>query len=211
MRIVIVEDQKLLRDNLSLLLGGENGMAVAGAFGSAEDALAGTDWQQVDVLLADIDLPGISGVDLVREVKARCSTVNCMAYTIYEDRATLFSAIKAGACGYLLKGCSPRELVESVRELYAGGAPMSPKIARRVILDIQADGQAHEEQPAAVLSKSEIAVLRHIEQGHSYKEVGRALSISPHTVHTHIKRIYEKVQAKDRDEALRRARHLGVL
>jgi DNA-binding NarL/FixJ family response regulator len=211
MRIVIVEDQKLLRDNLGLLLAGETGMEVAGAYASTEDALAYADWSSIDVLLADIDLPGASGVDLFREVKARCPSVNCMAYTIYDDRATLFSAIRAGACGYLLKGCSPRELVESVRELHAGGSPMSPKIARRVILDIQADAQPGEDLAQAALSKSEIAVLRQIEQGSSYKEIGKALSISPHTVHTHIKRIYEKVQAKDRGEALRKARNLGVL
>ena len=209
MRICIVEDNSLLRDNLTLLLRGEHGISVTGSFPSAEDALATVDWTATDVLLADIDLPGISGVELIHAVKEQHPLVNCMAYTIYEDRATVFSAIKAGACGYLLKGCSPRELVESLEELHGGGAPMSPKIARKVILDIQ--GSQLDEAAKPVLSTREVEILRQIERGLSYKEIAVASSISPHTVHTHIKNIYEKIHARSRDDALRRARNLGVL
>ena len=210
MRICIVEDDPGLLANLSLLLGGEPGLAVLGAHPSAEAALAGTDFGQIDVLLADIDLPGLSGVDLIRAVKERSPAVNCLAYTISEDRATVFSAIKAGACGYLLKGASPRQLVESIREIHEGGAPMSPRIARRLLLGIQ---ESHGDAPVerALLSPREIEILRRLERGLSYKEIGAALHISAHTVHSHIKSIYEKVHARTRQEALRTARHLGVL
>lgn len=211
MKLCIVEDDRLLLTNLSLLLNGEPGMEVAGAHASAEDALREVDFTAVDVLLADIDLPGISGVELIRAVKQKTPAVNCMAHTISEDRATVFAAIKAGACGYLSKGCSPRELVESIRELHEGGSPMSPRVARKVILDIQ-DAQREGESPAPIiLSPRESEVLKGIERGLSYKEIAAALSISTHTVHAHIKNIYEKIQARTRTEALRKARNLGVL
>lgn len=211
MRVCIVEDNGQLLDNLSMLLRGEPGIEVTGGFRSAEDALAQTNWANVDVLLADIDLPGISGVDLIRTVKDQHPSVNSMAYTIYEDRATVFSAIRAGACGYLLKGSSPRELIESLRELHEGGSPMSPSIARKVILTIHGTGLETPAPDRAGLSEREVLILRQIEKGLSYKEIAQALHISPHTVHTHIKNIYEKVQAHDRADALRRARNLGVL
>ena len=208
MRLCIVEDHDLTLGNLTQLLKGERGIDLVGAFSSAEDALRAMDWRTVDVLLADIDLPGSSGIELMRAVRARSPSLNCMAFTSCEDRATVFSAIKAGASGYLLKSSSPRELVEALNELHAGGAPMTPKIARKVILDIQSSGT-----PASSggLSQREIEILKLVEQGRSYKEISIALFISPHTVHTHIKNIYEKVQANTRAEALRKARNLGVL
>jgi two-component system NarL family response regulator len=212
MKLCIVEDHTTLRDNLSLLLRGEPGFEVAGAFPSGEEAIEQIDWHAVDILLADIDLPGMSGVELIQRAKESNPGLNCMAFTIYEDRATVFSAIKAGACGYLLKGSTPRVLVESLRELHEGGAPMSPKIARKVILDVQhQQEEAASSKPAVTLSEREVAILRQIEQGRSYKEIGAAFHISPHTVHTHIKNIYEKVQGTCRAEVLRKARNIGVL
>ncbi len=210
-RICIVEDDSLLLTNLSLLLRGETGFVVAGAFSDAEAALGATDWRGVDVLLSDIDLPGMSGVELIRAVKDRHPSLNCMAYTIYEDRSTVFAAIKAGACGYLVKGASPRELVESLRELHEGGAPMSPRIARKVLLDIQVDGRPADDDAPPVLSDREVQILRQLERGLSYKGIAAELHISPHTVHTHIKNIYEKVHANGRADALRKARNLGAL
>lgn len=207
MKVCIVEDDKLLLDNLCLLLRGEPGVEVVGGFLNAEDALAALARSELEVLLADIDLPGMSGVELIRQVKELRPAVNCMAFTIFEDRATVFAAIKAGACGYLLKGASPRTLVESLRELYEGGAPMTPKIARKVVLDIQQDGKV----PETPLSDREVDILREIERGLSYKEIAAALHISPHTVHTHIKNIYEKIQARSRAEALRKARSFGAI
>jgi two-component system NarL family response regulator len=211
MRICVVEDNQLLLANLSLLLQGERGVEQVVAYGSAEDALEAVDWTRVDVLLADIDLPGMSGVELVRSVRASHATVNCMAYTISEDRATVFAAIKAGACGYLVKGCSPREIIEAIHELHEGGAPMSPRIARKVILEIQSAQRAEGDPAGGLLSQREAEILKQIERGLSYKEIAALLKISAHTVHTHIKHIYEKVHARTRDEALRKARNLGAL
>lgn len=208
MNICIVEDNPMLLENLRLLLQGEQDITSVGAYTSAEEAIENEQWAKIDILLSDIALPGISGVDLITHIKADYPDINCMAYTIHENSETVFAAIKAGACGYLLKGSSPRELIESLRELYDGGAPMSPKIARKVILEMQAtnsDGIETEN----LLTNREQEILRLIEKGLSYKEVASDLFISPHTVHTHIKKIYEKVKAGNRDEVVRKARRMG--
>ena len=209
MHIAIVEDNPTLLENLRLLLQGEPGCVVDGAWQSGEEALAAPGWAEMDILLADLDLPGISGVELIGQMKSQHPHLNCMAYTIYEDRATVFAAIKAGACGYLLKGSTPRELIEALRDLHDGGAPMSPKVARKVIHHFQelAGGGSTEDG----LTGREQDVLRCLEQGQSYKEIGMAMGISAHTVHSHIKHIYEKLQSCTRAEAMRKARQRGWL
>lgn len=208
MNLCIIEDNPDLLANLRLLLGGEPGITVVGAFGSAEAALEDAPWDRCEVLLVDIDLPGLSGVDVIREVHPRHPHLQILVHTISENRATVFAALKAGAMGYLLKGSSPRDLIESLRTLHAGGAPMSPKIARKVILELQ--GQADLPDQAG-LTQRELEVLTGIAQGKSYKELADALGRSPHTIHAHIKSAYEKLQAANRTEALQKARSLGVL
>jgi two-component system NarL family response regulator len=204
MNLIIVEDDNMTRMNLELLLKGEHGVGVVQAYESSEEAIASASWNEADIMLVDLDLPGMSGVELISWAQLNHKLVSCMAYTISEDRETVFAAIKAGACGYILKGTSPRELVEALHELFRGGAPMTPKIARKVIADFH-DQDAVENRFTA----REQDILDCIEGGLSYKDVASKLNISPNTVHTHIKNIYEKVQADDRDEALRKARKLG--
>ena len=212
MNICIVEDHKMLLENLRLLLQGEADIHVTGAFGSAEEAMQATDWSRIDILLADIDLPGMSGVDLIRCVKQAQPAVDAMAYTISEDRAVVMAAIRAGASGYLLKGSTPRILIESVRELHQGGAPMSPKIARKLIAELRLQDEAPAAGvPRIELTHRETEVVRLVEKGLSYSDISDALFISPHTVHSHIKHIYEKVHASSRDEMLVKARKLGVI
>jgi two-component system NarL family response regulator len=206
-KVVIVEDDALLRENLKLLLSGEPGITVAGALGSAEEALQALKKAAPDVMLVDLGLPGMSGVELIKKVKDKFPGIDIMTHTIFEDRESVFSAIKAGASGYILKGSTPRELIEALNNLHEGGAPMSPKIARKVIQEFQ-DGTVSEQY---LLSKREQEIVREIEKGLSYKEIADRFSISPHTVHTHIKKIYEKLQAKDRQEALLKARKKGII
>ncbi|MBC8017813.1 MAG: response regulator transcription factor [Verrucomicrobia bacterium] len=208
MRLIIVEDNRLILENLRLLLSGETGITVDGAFACAEDALQELTDLKPEIMLVDLDLPGISGIELIRQVKGRTPEVEMMAYTIFEDRETVFAAIKAGACGYILKGSSPRELIESLNSLYQGGAPMSPKIARKVIREFHEDDEDSEK---ALLSHKEKNIVRCVEQGLTYKEIAERFYISPHTVHTHIKNIYEKLHAKDRREAIKTARKKGLI
>ncbi|MBN1568683.1 MAG: response regulator transcription factor [Acidobacteria bacterium] len=207
MRVVLVEDDPLLRNNIVLLLKGEPGITIQNSFGSAEEALVSFPDPASEIMLVDIGLPGMSGIDLIRQVKSRKPEIEIMAHTVFEDRKSVFSALKAGASGYLLKGSTPRELIEALFNLYNGGAPMSPKIARAVIREFQEDGI----EESYLLSQREQQILSSLEKGLTYKEIASAFNISPHTVHTHIKNIYEKLQAKSRQEAFVKARRKGIL
>ncbi|HWR59276.1 MAG TPA: response regulator transcription factor [Thermodesulfovibrionales bacterium] len=207
MNIIIVEDNRLLLENLKLLLSGEPGITVTGAFETAEDALKALKGSHPDVLLVDLGLPGMSGIDFIRRVKRETPSIDIMAHTIFEDKENVFSAIKAGASGYILKGSSPREIIEALNGLYQGGAPMSPKIARKVIVEFQDEG-ANEEY---CLTQREKAIVKGIEEGLVYKEIGDKLHISPLTVRVHVRNIYEKLQAKSKQEALMKARKKGII
>lgn len=207
-RVIVVEDDPRLLENLTRLLGRREDFRVVASFSSAEAALAADPWHTGEVLISDIDLPGISGVELIAKAREANPNLLPLAYTIYEDRDTVFAALKAGAFGYLVKGCSAEMLESSIREVVRGGAPMSPAIARR-LLDRFLEDVAPE--PAEALSPREVELLRCVAEGLLYKEIGEQLGISPHTVHTHIKNIYGKLHATDRAHALRRARMLGYL
>lgn len=207
MRIVIVEDDPILIESLAMLLRGEEGMVVVGAFRTAEDAILGLQEAAPDVLLTDIGLPGMSGVELIKKARKMMPALEIVAHTVFEDKDRVFSAIKAGASGYLLKGSSPRELIESLHELYKGGAPMSPKIARKIIQEVQDDIDGGQ----FLLTQRETDIVKLIEEGLTYKEIAEELRISIHTVHTHIKNTYEKLQAKDRNEAVYKARKKGII
>jgi two-component system NarL family response regulator len=212
MKICIVEDNQILSENLRLLLQGEPDIQVTGICGSAEEALETTDWNETDILLADMDLPGMSGVDLIKCVKSTYPRVEVLAYTVCEDRSVVMSAIRSGASGYLLKGSTPRVLIESLRELHEGGAPMTPKIARKLMVEFRLqNAPADGSEPQGDLTHREIEIMRNLEKGLSYAEIAEQLKISPHTVHTHIKNIYEKIQAQSRADMLRKARRLGVI
>ncbi len=207
MRVAIVEDNRLLLDSLKLLLSGEPGISIVGAFVTAEDALKGLQHSVPDIMVVDLGLPRMSGIEMIKKVKDKMPEIEIMAHTIYEDKENVFSAIKAGASGYLVKGSSPREVIEALHSLHQGGAPMSPKIARKVIMEFQDEGINKQ----YILSPREKEILREIENGLSYKDISAKFNISPHTVHTHIKNIYEKLQAKDRQEALISARKKGII
>lgn len=207
MRLAIVEDDPLLLESLKMLLSGESGITVSGAFRSAEEALPAIKQAKPDVMLVDLGLPGMTGVELIKRIKEDMPGSEIMAHTVFEDRENVFSAIKAGASGYILKGSSPREIVEAIHEVHKGGAPMSPKIARKVIHEFQDESVSEQ----YLLSLREKDIVKCIEEGLTYKEISHRLGISSHTVHTHIKRIYEKLHAKNRVEALAKARKTGVI
>ena len=207
MRIAIVEDNQILLENLKVLLTGEPNIEIIGTGSSAEGALKSVDFSNADVLLVDLGLPGMSGSELIEKVKAKYPELEIMAHTVFENRESVFSAIKAGASAYILKGSRPVELIDALNKLHEGGAPMSPKIARMVIQELQDKGS--DEQ--YLLSQREKEALKEIEKGMSYKEVANKLNISPQTIHTHIKKIYDKLHAHDRQDALLKARKKGII
>lgn len=206
MNLCIVEDNAALLKSLAARLSREPDIRVVSANASAEEALEQCPWGEVDILLADIDLPGMSGIELIRRIRENIPAVISMAFTICEDRATVFSALKAGAYGYVLKGDSPQDLLESLRELARGGSPMSPSIARQVIREFHPAGESEE-----ALTPREQDVLKLVAEGRLYKEIADAFGLSAHTVHTHIKRIYGKLHAHGRMDALCKAREAGLL
>ncbi len=210
MRLAIVEDNPVLRQKLSVALNGEPDISVVGAYGTAEEALGSIRADAADVLLVDIGLPGMSGVEFIRLMRDRMPEADIIAHTVLEDRETVFAAIRAGAYGYVLKGGGLGELMAALRQLSQGGAPMSPKIARKIIREFHEPG-ARKESDESLLSAREREVLREIEKGMSYKQIADACSISPHTVNAHVKNIYKKLQARDRTEALLMARKKGLL
>jgi two-component system NarL family response regulator len=206
MRIAIVEDDSVTRDTLKLLLANEPQIDDVLVFESGEAFQETLHSINADILLVDLDLPGMHGTELIQKVKLERPDLDILVYTIYEDRENVFAAIKAGASGYILKGRPARDLIESLLILRQGGAPMSPRIARKVLGEFQK--AAVEENP---LSARESRIIRFIEEGLTYKIIAERLNISPHTVHNHIKNIYGKLQASNRIEALNRARRIGIL
>jgi DNA-binding NarL/FixJ family response regulator len=206
MKIAIVEDNTITRKTLKLLLSGQDSIQSVETYSSAEEFLLQPPDSRPDILMVDLDLPGMHGTELIQNVKKLLPDTEIIVHTVFEDRENVFSALKAGASGYVLKGNSPKELIDSLHSLSLGGAPMTPKIARKVLTEFQQTRA--DENP---LSARESNIVRCIEQGLSYKEIAEQLFISPHTVHTHIKNIYEKLQSKSRREALKRAKEIGII
>ena len=205
-RVVVVEDDPVLRVELERAIGAAEGMTLVGSFGTGDAAMAFRG--EADVALVDLGLPDAAGSDVIRVLRAERPDLDVLVHTVHADRAMVFEAIVAGASSYVLKGISAGELLDAVRELRAGGAPMSPKIARDVIAAFRQQGTVAERY---ALSAREKDVLRGLEDGLSYKEVASDLHLSTHTVHSHIKRIYEKLHATSKAEALAKARLRGML
>jgi len=198
--VSIVEDNEQLRGTLARVLNRADGFKCLSQYGSAEDALKDLPKVRPEVVLMDINLPGINGVECVRQLKQLLPGVQVMMLTVYEDTDNIFSALAAGATGYLLKRTKSAELLEAIREVHRGGSPMTTHIARKVTQSFLKSGPS--QQPTENLSQREQEVLDCLSQGFLYKEIAEKLGISYETVHTYIRRIYEKLQVRTRTEAV---------
>ena len=207
-RIAIVEDNITMLQHLKALLEGTEEMQVVGAYASGDEALRRLPEHTPDVMLVDLSLPDISGIDIIEKAHARFSEMEILVFTMHEDREHLFAALKAGATGYLLKGAGSLEIINAIKELIKGGAPMSPKIARYIIEDLR--GNAGEAQKV-LLSTRELDVLKGIAYGLSEKKLAEGLSLSVHTIHTHVKKIYRKLHVTSKTEAVLRAKSKGII
>jgi DNA-binding NarL/FixJ family response regulator len=209
LRVGVVEDDDLVREGLRVLLDGSDGLVCAGAWPSVEDALLALDAAAPDVLLMDIALPGASGVEGVRLVRARRPSVEVLMLTVLAERGQVFEAICAGACGYLLKDTPPARLVEAVREARAGGAPMSPEIARKVVeLFRRVPPPSAETAP---LGAQEIRLLALLAEGHGYRAAADSLGVSVNTVRNYVRSVYEKLHVHSSSEAVSKAIRLGLI
>ena len=202
-RVVIIEDLKEVREGLAALINGTSGFDCAGTFRTMEDALASLPGSLPDVILTDIGLPGMSGIEGTRLLHERMPDVPILALTVYDDDENVFDAICAGASGYLLKNTAPARLLESLSEVAAGGAPMSPEVARRVITLFR----EFRPPPRATysLTPQETDLLKLMVEGHHYKTAGGELGISINTVSFHLKNIYLKLQVHSKSEAVAKA------
>jgi DNA-binding NarL/FixJ family response regulator len=202
--ISIVEDNDKLRGTLAKVLDRVEGFKCVSDYGSAEDALAGLPKVKPNVVLMDINLPGMNGVECVRKLKGLLPATQVMMLTVYEDTDNIFNALAAGASGYMLKRTPAKELIEAIHEVLRGGSPMTTHIARKVVLSFQksASASAKTADELSELSEREQQVLDLLSQGLIYKEIAEKLAISYETVHTYIRRIYEKLQVRTRTEAV---------
>jgi DNA-binding NarL/FixJ family response regulator len=198
--ISLVEDNHQLRGTLARLLDCAEGFRCVSQYANAEDALAGLPKDKPDVVLMDINLPGMNGVECVRQLKQIAPEIAAVMLTAYEDTENIFNALAAGATGYLLKRAPRAELLDAIREVRRGGSPMTTHIARKVVQSFQKTSPA--EQTGEALSTREQEVLDHLSQGFLYKEIAEKMGIGYETVHTYIRRIYEKLQVRTRTEAV---------
>ena len=202
-KVVIVEDDKEMREGLESIVRSHPALDCLATFPSAEDALEHISSNIPDIVLMDILLPGISGIECIKQLKPALPLTQFMMCTVYEDNENVFDSLCAGATGYLLKNSPPGKITDAIIDLYHGGSPMSSVIARKVIKTFQPVGQNNPEVES--LTKREREMLDLLAKGYRYKEIADQLFISFETVRTHIHNIYEKLHVQSRTEALNKA------
>jgi DNA-binding NarL/FixJ family response regulator len=198
--ISIVDDDNDLREKIAVFIGATPGFRCLSQYESAEEALANLPKDKPEVILMDINLEGTSGIDCVRNLKPLLPKSQFLMLTVFEDTKKILRAIAAGASGYLLKRMPPEKLVEAIHEVYEGGSPMSPSIARTVIHLLRSMPQAAESVES--LTDRQREVLDGLAAGRAYKQIADEMGMSIHTVRTYIRRIYEKLHVHSRTEAV---------
>jgi DNA-binding NarL/FixJ family response regulator len=205
-KVAIIEDQPTIREGLAVLIGGTDGFRCTGSYGSMEEALKKISLKAEgvpDVALLDIGLPGMSGIEGIGLLRERYPAMPVLMLTVYKDDDRIFKAICAGARGYLLKKTPPARLLESLREVVGGGAPMSPEVARRVLELFQ---QFHPPDHVDYrLTPHELRLLKLLVEGHNYKTAAKEVGTTVHAVSFHMKNIYEKLEVHTKSEAVAKA------
>jgi len=205
--VSIVEDNDQVRESLARLINLSDGFKCVSQHRDGESALKEIPSVKPDVVLMDINLPGMNGVECVRQLKLLVPETQIVMLTVYENTELIFSALAAGATGYLLKQTPPDELLNAIRDVYKGGSPMSSHIARKVVAAFQQNYPVTQNTEEVKLTPREEQILDLLAKGFLYKEIAEALGISYDTVHAHIRKIYEKLHVRSRTEAV--AKHLS--
>src|SRR6266496_3188890 len=202
-KVAIVEDRREIRDGLAMLISGTEGFECTGTYRSMEDALARIGGSFPDIVLCDIGLPGMSGIEGIRILKERYPDLLLLMLTVYDDDERIFDALCAGACGYLLKRTPPARLLEYLKDAVSGGAPISPEIARRVVAlfrEIRPPDRTDYQ-----LTPHEERILKLLVEGHNYTTAAAKLKVSLNTIKTHMRHVYEKLQVHSKSEAVAKA------
>ena len=199
-RIAVVDDDQTVREGLRMLLQASPGYTCVAAYASGEEALAGLPALQPDVVLMDIHLPGINGIECILTLKSLNLPMVFIMLTVFENPDAIFRSLSAGASGYLTKQTPPAKILEAITDVHRGGSPMSSEIARKVVQSFQSSPEAIKIMGG--LTRREEEILACLAKGHLYKEIGDTLNISIDTVRSHIRHIYEKLQVKTRTEAV---------
>jgi DNA-binding NarL/FixJ family response regulator len=197
--VAIVEDSDHIREGLAVLISGSAGFKCIGSFASAEDAVRKLPALKPDVVLMDIHLPGMSGIECLGPLKESLTNTQVMMLTVYEDDDQIFKSLAAGATGYILKTTPPAELLDAIRTIHNGGSPMSDRIARRVVETFRIAGTSSRETEN--LTDRESEVLAYVARGYRDKELAEMLFLSVDTVRTHLRNIYRKLHVRTRTEA----------
>ncbi len=203
-KIALVEDNDDIRNSLQLLINSDVNFHCDHVFNNGEDAVAKIPDSDLNIVLMDIDLPGINGIDCIKKLKQIRPELLFMMVTVYEDDEKIFDALSAGASGYMLKKTSPEKILAAIKELNEGGAPMSAQIAKRLINYFQSSPANVESD---VLSKREMEIIEQLAKGFLYKEIASLLNITVGTVKQHLHRIYEKLHVQNKTEAINKVFH----
>jgi len=210
--IIIVEDNDTIREGLKILIDGTENYHCSATFSNCEDLLKKIKKLEFDIMLMDIDLPGMSGIEGIKEVKALYPESIILVLTIYDENDSVFEALFAGASGYLVKKTPPSRLLEAIKDAYDGGAPMSSQIARKVVNFFQSNKQLeHHDESITNLTPREKEVLGGLVEGHSIKAIADSLHISVETVRFHFRNIYKKLHVHSQSEAVVKAIKEGLV
>ncbi len=210
-KVAIVEDNDAIREGLKILIGGTNDYSCSAAFPGCEPMLKNLKKLDPDVLLMDIGLPGMSGIEGIRKAKSIIPELTILVLTVYEENDLIFDALCAGACGYLVKKTPPSKLLEAIREAYDGGSPMSANIARKVIDFFQNKKPHSQSTDSSTLTSREKEILARLVEGNSFKTIAESLFISIETVRFHFRNIYKKLHVHSQSEAVAKAIKEGIV
>ena len=199
-KVSIIEDNAYMREGWETFIDFEKDMCIVGSFESCEDAFKSESIKKTDVILMDINLPGISGIDGVKEIRQKYPDIHVVMATIHDDDEHIFSAIKAGAIGYLMKQITPEGLIEAIRDAHNGGSPITPNIARKVIAAFHEEAKLEQQ-----LSEKELEILTQLAKGLSYAAIGKRIFLSVDGVRHHIRNIYRKLEVGTKPEAVAKA------
>lgn len=201
-KVSIVDDDDGIRSSLATLIRRASSLKLLGEYSDAETALREIPARIPDVLLMDINLPGINGVECVRQLKSALPQIQVLMLTVYEDNESLFNSLKAGASGYLLKRTASARLLEAIHEVNTGGSPMTPQLARRVVQFFNVAPRNDDASSLARLTPGEREFIDLLAKGYAYKEIAEALKISIDTVRSYVRTVYEKLHVHSRTEAV---------